>query len=130
MAEHEEARVYGMIGEAGFEKLAQAFYGRVAGDDVLRPMYPAEEAEFMAGRERLKEFLVYRFGGPPRYIEARGHPRLRMRHAAFAVDQAARDRWVKLMDEALAEAALPAEAEAILRGFFASTATFLINRGK
>ena len=63
-----------------------------------------------------------------RYVEQRGHPRLRMRHAPFAIDVAARDRWVMLMEEALAETALPPEADAALRKFFHESATFMINR--
>lgn len=88
-------------------------------------MYPPDD---LAGAEaRLCDFLVGRFGGPLRYIEQRGHPRLRMRHAPFPITPAARDRWVSLMESALAEARLPAEAEATLRAFFESVATMMIN---
>ena len=83
---------------------------------------------FAGAEQRLRDFLVFRFGGPSRYIEERGHPRLRMRHAPFQVDRSARDRWVALMDRALDQAGLPAEAEAVLRGFFHDTADFLVNR--
>jgi hemoglobin len=69
-----------------------------------------------------------RFGGPPRYAEQRGHPRLRMRHMPFPIDQAARDRWIALMERALVQSDLPAEASDLLRRFFQDTATFLINR--
>ena len=64
----------------------------------------------------------------PRYIEQRGHPRLRMRHLPFPIDQRARDRWVSHMDAALAEAAIPGEVIDVLRPFFAQTATFMMNR--
>ena len=53
--------------------------------------------------QRLRDFLVGRFGGPSRYIEARGHPRLRMRHMPFAITPAARQRWLELMARALEE---------------------------
>ena len=118
--------IFPLIGEDGFRRLVAAFYRQVPQDDLLGRMYPPED---LAGAEdRLREFLIYRFGGPPRYIEQRGHQRLRMRHAPFAIGQAARDRWMQLMNNALAEAALPAEAEALLREFFVGTATFMINR--
>jgi hemoglobin len=117
--------VYDVIGEDGFRRLVSAFYRQVPGDDILGPMYPPHD---MAGaEERLRLFLIGRFGGPPTYMEQRGHPRLRMRHAPFRLDQAARDRWVSLMDRALDEAALPAAAADLLRGFFHDTATFLRN---
>ena len=119
--------VYRAIGEDGFRRLVAAFYRQVPGDDILGPMYPNDDLH--GAEERLRDFLVFRFGGPQRYIEQRGHPRLRMRHAPFAVNQAARDRWVALMDRALAEAQLPPDADEALRRFFESTATFMMNRG-
>ena len=121
-----EDRIYSIIGEEGFERLISAFYSQVPTDDILGPMYPAED---LAGAEqRLRDFLVGRFGGPMRYIEQRGHPRLRRRHAPFAIDQRARDRWMKLMEGALKEANFPPEVSEYLRAFFEHTSTFMINR--
>ena len=119
--------LYALIGEDGFARLVGAFYRQVPQDDILGPMYPAED--LAAAEERLRDFLIGRFGGPQRYIERRGHPRLRMRHMPFSIDQAARDRWIQLMDRAFAEAQLPAEAEQFLREFLGQIATFMINRG-
>jgi len=121
-----ESDVYAVVGEAGFTRLVGAFYAQVSGDDILGPMYP--HGDFAGSEERLRDFLVFRFGGPARYIERRGHPRLRARHALFRIDSTARDRWVILMERALDEAALAPEADALLRQFFRETATFLINR--
>jgi hemoglobin len=123
----EDNEVYSSIGEEGFERLVRAFYRRVPQDDILGPMY-AEDDDLEGAEQRLRDFLIYRFGGPPRYIEERGHPRLRMRHIRFPIGQAARDRWVELMNAALAEAGFPVAVEVKLRAFFDSTATFLINR--
>src|SRR5947208_1127122 len=111
-----DTQVYGMIGEQGFARLVGAFYRRVRTDEILKPMYPPED---LAGAEqRLREFLIQRFGGPQAYSESRGHPRLRMRHSPFAIDQRARDRWIELMEAALAETALDERAVAMLRPFF------------
>ena len=122
----DENQVYQAIGEDGFRRLIAAFYRQIPTDEILGPMYAGRDME--AAEARLREFLIFRFGGPADYIENRGHPRLRMRHVPFAVDQAARDRWILLMQRALEETALPEDAAQVLRGFFASTATFLINR--
>jgi len=123
-----EEEVYDVVGDQGFDRLVGAFYAQVPADPILGPMYPTDD---LAGAEqRLRDFLIGRFGGPPRYVEQRGHPRLRMRHAPFAIDTAARDRWVTLMDRALEQAQLPAEATALLREFFHGTATFMINRSR
>jgi len=89
-------------------------------------MYPAED---LAGAEqRLRDFLIYRFGGPQRYIEQRGHPMLRARHLPFRIDRAARDNWMRLMNGAFAEAKLPAEAEQVLRQFFEQMSVHMINQ--
>jgi hemoglobin len=109
-----DEQIFDVIGEDGFARLVRAFYAQVPGDDIL-------------AEHRLRDFLVGRFGGPPRYIEQRGHPRLRMRHMPFVIDEAARNRWVQLMDRALDEAKLPEDATLLLREFFHSVATFLRN---
>jgi hemoglobin len=119
--------IYARIGEDGFARLVRAFYAQVPGDDILGPMYP--EADLPGAEIRLRDFLIGRCGGPPRYIEQRGHPRLRMRHAPFAIDQAARNRWMELMDRALEQANLPPEVTPLLREFLDGVATFMINRG-
>jgi hemoglobin len=122
----EEHQLYSVIGAEGFERLVAAFYRQVPGDDILGPMYPAHD--LTGAQQRLRDFLIFRFGGPPTYVEERGHPRLRMRHAPFAIGQAARDRWFQLMQRALDEAQLPQDARQILDAFFESTTTFLMNR--
>lgn len=121
----EENQIYELIGEEGFTRLIAAFYQQIPQDDILGNMYPSQD---LAGAEkRLRDFLIFRFGGPKTYIAERGHPRLRMRHAPFEINQAARDRWIHLMDNAFTEANLPAEAEKALRRLFDDWATFLLN---
>lgn len=121
-----EDQVYARVGEDGFARLVGAFYAQVPDDDILGPMYPVED---LAGAEvRLRDFLIGRFGGPPRYIQQRGHPRLRMRHMPFAITRAARDRWVHLMDRALDQAGLDEDATRMLREFLHGMATFMMNR--
>jgi hemoglobin len=119
--------IYARIGEQGFERLVRGFYAQVPDDDILGPMYPKHDLE--GAEVRLRDFLIGRCGGPPRYIEQRGHPRLRMRHAPFAIDQAARNRWMQLMERAIAEADLPPDVTPLLREFLDGVATFMINRG-
>ncbi len=84
-----------------FTALVGGFYERVATDDILRPLYPEEDLE--PAERRLRMFLEQYWGGPKTYSEERGHPRLRMRHAPFHIDLAARDRWLELMGASLAE---------------------------
>jgi len=121
-----EADIYQVVGDEGFNRLIRAFYRQVPDDPILGPMYPKEDLQ--GAEERLRDFLKFRFGGPSTYLETRGHPRLRIRHFPFAVTQAARDRWVLLMGKALEDAKFPPDVTETLREFFGSVATFLMNR--
>ena len=122
----EEHEVYAAIGDEGFDRLIAAFYKQIPGDEILGPMYRGRD--LAAAEERLRGFLIYRFGGPQTYIENRGHPRLRMRHAPFVINQAARDRWMQLMRTALLETNLASEPAGVLLRFFESTASAMVNR--
>ncbi|MFN8064268.1 MAG: globin [Vicinamibacterales bacterium] len=121
----DDAAIYQAVGEDGFTRLVAAFYRQVPGDDILGPMYPPDDLD--GAEQRLRDFLIGRFGGPQRYIEQRGHPRLRMRHAPYVIDGAARNRWVELMSRALEEVRFPREVELALRPFFEGVATMMMN---
>jgi hemoglobin len=121
----DDSEIFQVIGEEGFQRLVAAFYRQVPADGILGPMYPPGDLE--GAERRLRDFLIGRFGGPPRYIEQRGHPRLRMRHAPFAINTAARNRWVQLMSRALDEAGFPREVDEALRPFFDGVATMMMN---
>jgi hemoglobin len=123
-----ELEVYSAIGAEGFKRLVAAFYQQVPQDEILGPMYTMRDLP--GAEQRLRDFLIGRFGGPQTYIEQRGHPRLRARHSPFSIDHTVRDRWMRLMDNALGEAALPVEAESVLRKFFNEMSTFMINQAK
>lgn len=121
-----ENNLAAVIGVEGIARLVAAFYRQIPADDLLGPMYPAED---LAGaEERLRLFLVFRFGGPQDYLQRRGHPALRMRHAPFAITEVARDRWMLLMENAIGECGFSEDVQGVLRGFLGNVATFLINR--
>jgi hemoglobin len=121
-----ESEVYTRLREDGFERLVAAFYDGVRGDDLLQPMYPADDME--GAKVRLRDFLIQRFGGPTRYSDQRGHPRLRMRHAPFAIGLAERDRWLELMRRAMQQAAIDDDVAEVLWPYFVNTADHMINR--
>lgn len=106
-------------------EMVAAFYRRVRKDDVIGPMYPDDD--WAGAEQRLRDFLVYRFGGSDRYIKERGHPRLGMRHAPFRIDEIARDRWLALMYEAMEEVGVPKNERLNVRNFFQQVANFLRN---
>jgi len=122
----DELPIHQLLGGDKLAAIVAAFYRRVAEDPILRPLYP--EQDLGPAEQRLRSFLVYRFGGPPDYLRDRGHPRLRIRHAPFRVDQAARDRWMELMMAAVDEQGVGAEHRAYIEQFLGDIATFLINQ--
>ncbi len=87
-------------GHTLFADLVGAFYVNVAAEPTLRPLYPEEDLG--PAEVRFRMFLEQYWGGPRTYSDLRGHPRLRMRHQPFTVDAAARDAWLRCMQQALA----------------------------
>lgn len=126
----DDRKVFELIGEAGFTDLIGRFYAKVRDDDLIGPMYPPDDWE--AAEARLRMFLIQRFGGPMTYSQQRGHPRLRMRHDPFPIDQPAAERWLALMNQSMKEClsagTVNREAAGMLWPFFVGTATFMINR--
>ena len=120
-------------GQLFFDELVGRFYDAVESDPLLRPMYPRN---MRPSRSRLAGFLAQYWGGPPRYSEERGHPRLRMRHMPFPIGQAERDAWMAHMTASLDAATiadgtarpLPPELRAAMFDHFENAATHLINQ--
>jgi hemoglobin len=108
-----------------FERLIGLFYQGVADDPILRPLYP-EDLEPSA--RHLTLFLAQYWGGPTTYDAERGHPRLRMRHAPFAVGPAERDRWLFHMRAAVDATAPPDSARLALLEYFEMAAEAMRNR--
>jgi len=121
-----EEEVFAEMGEEGIGRMVQAFYKRVKVDDLIGPMYP--EGQMEQSEWRLREFLNFRLGGVTRYTEERGNPRLKARHLPFSIGIAERDRWLKLMGEAMEEAEVSDAAQAQLKPFLANIADNMRNR--
>jgi hemoglobin len=112
-------------GEETITAIVAAFYRGVAGDEVLRPLYPEEDLG-PAG-ERFRTFLMQYWGGPTTYSDRRGHPRLRMRHAPFAVTPVAKEHWLTHFRAALDEVGLPPEQDARFWEYVTHAAQFMVN---
>ena len=113
-------------GAPTFERLVARFYEGVAADPVLRPLYP--EPDLAAAEERLRLFLIQYWGGPTTYSDTRGHPRLRMRHAPFAIGPAERDAWLRHMTGAVESLEFPPGLEAQLLSYLQGAAEAMMNR--
>jgi hemoglobin len=122
----EQATLYDRAGGTPFfEGLVGRFYDGVATDPLIRPLYP--EPDLAGARHRLTLFLIQYWGGPTTYDQERGHPRLRMRHAPFAIGPAERDRWLVHMRAAVEAMSPPVDVAAELERYFEMAAEAMRN---
>jgi hemoglobin len=127
MTEENQSSFYAAVGgEETFRRLVHAFYQGAASDPVLRPVYPAKDLG--PAEEHLRLFLMQYWGGPGTYSEQRGHPRLRMRHARFAIGEAERDAWLRHMRTAMDELDLDEPFDTQLWDYLVMAAHSLVNQ--
>lgn len=112
-------------GQPWFDALVERFYEGVEADPALRPMYPDD---LEPGKRHLALFLAQYWGGPGTYSQERGHPRLRMRHVAFAIGAEARDAWIGHMTSAVEAGGLDPADEARVLAHVTDAAHFLQNQ--
>jgi hemoglobin len=105
--------------------IVHRFYEGVREDEVLRPLYPEEDLG--PAEVRFAMFLEQYWGGPTTYSEQRGHPRLRMRHAPFAVTPTAAQHWLTCFRSALDGADLTPEQDAQFWDYVTHAAQFMVN---
>ncbi|HET6561759.1 MAG TPA: globin [Marmoricola sp.] len=128
MTESSEQSFYDEIGGMPvFERIVARFYEGVAADELLRPMYPPEDLADGSAVRRLTLFMAQYWGGPSTYSQERGHPRLRMRHAPFAVTPTASEHWLRHFRAGLDEAGLTPEQDAKFWGYVTYAAQFMLN---
>ena len=112
-------------GSPTIRAIVHRFYAGVAEDEVLRPMYP--ETDLGPAEDRFASFLEQYWGGPTTYSERRGHPRLRMRHAPFAVTPTAAQHWLRHFRDALDEVGLTPEQDQQFWDYVTHAAQFMVN---
>ena len=112
-------------GEQTFRRIVARFYEQVPDDEILRPLYPEED--LTGAEDRLRMFLEQYWGGPTTYSQERGHPRLRMRHAPYVIDELARDHWLANMRLALDARELPPDLDDAMWRYLLSAAQAMVN---
>lgn len=117
--------LFDRIGSEVFVQLTKAFYRGVAGDPLLKPMYPEEDLG--PAERRLRMFLEQYWGGPDTYQQERGHPRLRMRHYEFKIGPKARDAWLQHMRNAVDSLQLSPADESLLWEYLERAAHAMLN---
>ncbi|KMN47586.1 hemoglobin-like protein [Chromobacterium violaceum] len=125
----QEMTPYQLLGGEGVVRwLTDRFYDIMDSDPSVKPLRDMHPADLAGSRQKLFMFLSGWLGGPSLYMEAFGHPRLRMRHMPFAVDEDARDQWMFCMRQAVSELVVEDWLKDKLLEAFHNTADFMRNR--
>lgn len=113
--------------ESAVRSMVDAFYDHMDTDQafaVIRALHPKDLGD---SRDKLFKFLCGWLGGPQLYVQEYGHPRLRQRHAAFAIGEPERDQWLQCMGLAMDDRGIDGELRAFLDQRFAHVADFMRN---
>lgn len=119
-----EQSIYELVGPERLQRLVDVFYAKIEHDASLRQIFPAD---LEPGKRWQYLFLVQYFGGPASYAAERGHPRLRMRHMPYRIDQNAQIAWLTYMLEAIDEVGIQEPARGVMRQYFEQASAFMVN---
>lgn len=120
------ATMYEKLGDKRLKQLIDAFYDRVFESKVIGHLFSKTPKEIIKDKQFC--FLTQFLGGPPRYQEKYGNPKMRMRHLPHAIGQKERDEWLKLMHEAIHTLDWKAENKKALYNCFPKLASHMMNK--
>ncbi len=125
--------------------MSETLYSRLGGETVLRqfvkqlyafmdeapevaPVRQMHSADLSYAADRLFMFLSGMLGGPPLYMEAFGHPRLRRKHLSFSIGDEERDQWLRCAQHAADQLAIDDAVRAELMSVLTRMADHLRNK--
>ena len=125
---HSDRTPYEVLGgEVVVRALANAFYTCMDTNEAYAELRAIHDSELTPMQEKFFKFLSGWLGGPQLYVAEHGHPRLRMRHAPFSIDESMRDQWLACMAEAMDLCGIEGDVRSFLDARFAHVANFMRN---
>ncbi len=116
-------------GEEKLTELVKTFYHVMATDPMAKECFATHAGKDVTeSTEKLTMFLSGIMGGPPAYHDKYGHPRLRMRHAPFAIGEKEANQWLYCMLKAMDEVKIERGIQGEIIPYFKQVAEFLRNR--
>lgn len=91
--------MYERLGDERLVQLLNTFYDKVFVSEILGPLFAHSDKKEVKHKQFC--FLTQFLGGPPRYNQMYGAPRMRMRHMPHRIDETAKNEWLKLMKESI-----------------------------
>ena len=87
-------QVFDKIGFQKLQKMVWLQYQELSRSTIAH-MFPTKETDLRAAAQRNAEFMCGILGGPKIYQQKYGPPQMRRRHMPFAIDEAARQEWLR-----------------------------------
>src|SRR4051794_3200145 len=115
-------------GRAACLRLSTAFYGRVAKDPILRPLFPGKS--FRCAIEAFTAFLAQFLGGPTEDAQPRWWLSLRESHMRFRIGPEERTAWIGNMVQALDDVPIGEPIRTELLALFERSSAYLVNDGE
>lgn len=91
--------IYDHLGDERLQQLIRVFYSKVFVSPDLSPLFDESTRETIMDKQYC--FLTQYLGGPFRYNEKYGIPRMRQSHLKHVITPKHRDEWLKLMKESI-----------------------------
>jgi len=117
--------IYDRLGDENLQLLVDNFYDEVLADDRISHLFTTD---VKLVKEKQYMFLSQFFGGPPRYAQTYGHPRMRMRHMPHAIDKEAAGAWLECMANAIQKLSIDEHFQAEIFQRFPNVAAHMINQ--
>jgi len=117
--------MYEKLGDERLHQLVEAFYAQVFVNPVIGGLFKNSDQETVKDKQYC--FLTQYLGGPLRYFEKYGNPKMRMRHLPHKIDEAAKDEWLKLMKNAISTLDWEEENKTALYNCFPTLAAHMQN---
>lgn len=117
--------LYEQIGDNNLKKILESFYNEAFESEIIGKLFTKTEAEIIKDKQFC--FLTQFLGGPPRYNEKYGTPKMRQRHLPHKIDNRAKEEWLKLMKEAINSSSLSNDLKIALFNCFPQVAQHMVN---
>jgi len=117
--------IYEKLGDERLLLLLRTFYNKVFESEMIGPLFKNSDKELILDKQYC--FLTQFLGGPMRFNEKYGFPKMRQRHLAHKIDEAAKDEWLKLMKESIETLDCDRNLKDVLYSCFPTTAAHMMN---
>lgn len=116
--------IYEKLGDQNLKQLVDGFYQLVEKDPTISSLF---KDDFETIKHKQFLFLTQFLGGPQRYTQTFGHPKMRMRHLPHKITVEAKEAWLKCMKTAINNLPIDSNFKEVLYNCFPPVAQHMVN---